>query len=488
MRARAEWTATLSQFGEYETEGFYDEIFESGGGARRGSKLLVERIEDLSQGELLRRQQAAEAALLNLGITFNVYGAEGATERIFPFDLLPRIIEPEDWRVVERGLEQRVTALNAFCDDIYHDQKIVADGVVPEEIVRSAGGYLPECEGLNPPRGVWCHITGSDLVRDADGQFYVLEDNLRCPSGVSYVLENRQILKRTFHHVFEASGVRPVEDYPSRLLEMLNWIAPAGVTSPTVAVLTPGVYNSAYFEHSFLAQQMGVELVEGRDLLVHDGFLCMRTTRGFQRVDVLYRRVADDFLDPLAFRPESLLGVPGLLDVYRAGHLGIANAPGTGVADDKVIYSFVPKIVRYYLGEDIILPNVPTHLCWNEKERTMVLDRLDQLVVKPANESGGNGILIGPHATPDMREEFARRICANPRNYIAQPMLALSRAPVIVGDHFEPRHVDLRPFVLLGEEPYVLPGGLTRVALQRGSLVVSSSQGGGSKDTWVLAE
>jgi len=488
VRARAEWTATPSQFGEYETEGFYDEIFESGGGARRGSKLLVERIEDLSEGELLRRQQAAEAALLNLGITFNVYGAEGATERIFPFDLMPRIIEPEDWRVVERGLEQRVTALNAFCDDIYHDQKIVADGVVPEEIVRSATGYLPECEGLNPPRGVWCHITGSDLVRDADGQFYVLEDNLRCPSGVSYVLENRQILKRTFHHVFEASGVRPVEDYPSRLLEMLNWIAPPGVTSPTVAVLTPGVYNSAYFEHSFLAQQMGVELVEGRDLLVNNGFLCMRTTRGFQRVDVLYRRVADDFLDPLAFRPESLLGVPGLLDVYRAGHLGIANAPGTGVADDKVIYAFVPKIVRYYLGEDMILPNVPTHLCWNEKERTMVLGRLDQLVVKPANESGGNGILIGPHATPDMREEFARRICANPRNYIAQPMLALSRAPVIVGDHFEPRHVDLRPFVLLGEEPYVLPGGLTRVALQRGSLVVSSSQGGGSKDTWVLAE
>jgi uncharacterized circularly permuted ATP-grasp superfamily protein len=488
VRARAEWTATLNQFGEYETEGFYDEIFESGGAARRGSKLLVKRIEDLSEGELLRRQQAAEAALLNLGITFNVYGAEGATERIFPFDLMPRIIEPDDWRGVERGLEQRVTALNAFCDDIYHDQKIVADGVVPEEIVRSASGYLPECEGLNPPRGVWCHITGSDLVRDADGQFYVLEDNLRCPSGVSYVLENRQILKRTFPHVFEASGVRPVEDYPSRLLETLNWIAPPGVTSPTVAVLTPGVYNSAYFEHSFLAQQMGVELVEGRDLLVNNGFLCMRTTRGFQRVDVLYRRVADDFLDPLAFRPESLLGVPGLLDVYRAGHLGIANAPGTGVADDKVIYAFVPKIVRYYLGEDIILPNVPTHLCWNEKERTMVLDRLDQLVVKPANESGGNGILIGPHATPDMREEFARRICANPRNYIAQPMLALSRAPVIVGDHFEPRHVDLRPFVLLGEEPYVLPGGLTRVALQRGSLVVSSSQGGGSKDTWVLAE
>lgn len=488
MGTRVDLTAALTQFGEYETEGFYDEIFESGGGPRPGSKLLVERIEDLSEGELLRRQRAAEAALMNLGITFNVYGAEGATERIFPFDLMPRIIEPADWRVVERGLEQRVTALNLFCDDIYHDQKIVADGVVPEEIVGSADGYLPQCHGLNPPRGVWCHITGSDLVRDADGQFYVLEDNLRCPSGVSYVLENRQILKRTFHHVFEASGVRPVEDYPSRLLEMLNWIAPPGVMSPTVAVLTPGVYNSAYFEHSFLAQQMGVELVEGRDLLVCDGYLCMRTTRGFQRVDVIYRRVADDFLDPLAFRPESLLGVPGLLDVYRAGRLGIANAPGTGVADDKVIYAYVPEIVKYYLGEDIILPNVPTHLCHNDTERAYVLERLDELVVKPASGSGGNGILIGPHATPDMREEFARRITANPRNYIAQPMLALSRAPVIVGDHFEPRHVDLRPFVLLGEEPYVLPGGLTRVALQRGSLVVSSSQGGGSKDTWVLAE
>ena len=488
MGAPANVTATLSQFGEYETHGFYDEIFEAHGGPRPGSKLLVDRIEDLSEGELLRRQRAAESALMNLGITFNVYGAEGATERILPFDLVPRIVEPGDWRKVSRGLEQRVTALNLFCDDIYHDQKIVADGVVPEEIIASATGYLPQCHGLNPPRGVWCHITGSDLVRDADGQFYVLEDNLRCPSGVSYVLENRQIMKRTFPQVFEASGVRPVEDYPSRLLEMLNWIAPLGVSSPTVAVLTPGVYNSAYFEHSFLAQQMGVELVEGRDLLVYDGELCMRTTRGFQRVDVIYRRVADDFLDPMSFRPESLLGVPGLLDVYRSGRLGIANAPGTGVADDKVIYAFVPQIIKYYLGEDIILPNVPTHLCWDKSECSYVLDRLDQLVVKPANESGGNGILIGPHATPDMREEFGRRIRANPRNYIAQPMLALSRAPVIVGDHLEPRHVDLRPFVLLGEEPYVLPGGLTRVALQRGSLVVSSSQGGGSKDTWVLAD
>ncbi|HKN40438.1 MAG TPA: circularly permuted type 2 ATP-grasp protein [Acidimicrobiia bacterium] len=487
MGARTSAEAPFAQFGGYKTEGFYDEIFESRGGPRRGSRLLVERIEGLSEGELLRRQHAAEAALLNLGITFNVYGAEGATERIFPFDLVPRIIEPGDWSVVSRGLEQRVTALNLFCDDVYHDQKIMADGVVPEEIVRSASGFLPECVGLDPPRRVWCHITGSDLVRDADGQFYVLEDNLRCPSGVSYVLENRQILKRTFPQVFAKSRVRPVEDYPSRLLEMLGWIAPPLVASPTVVVMTPGIYNSAYFEHSFLAQQMGVELVEGRDLVVSDGYVCMRTTRGLQPVDVIYRRVADDFLDPLAFRSDSVLGVPGLLDVYRAGRLGIANAPGTGVADDKVIYSFVPKIIKYYLGEDMILPNVPTHVCWDERERKHVLANLERLVVKPANESGGHGILIGPHASDDLREEFARRICANPRNYVAQPMLALSRAPVIVGDHFEPRHVDLRPFVLLGEEPYVLPGGLTRVALQRGSVVVSSSQGGGSKDTWVLA-
>jgi uncharacterized circularly permuted ATP-grasp superfamily protein len=477
-----------SLFRDYETAGYYDELFEAGGKPRPASKLLVERIQDLSEGDLVRRQRAAEAALMSLGITFNVYGAEGGAERIMPFDLIPRIIEAGDWRTISRGLEQRVTALNLFCDDIYHDQKIVADGVVPEEIVRSATGYLPQCAGLNPPRGIWCHITGSDLVRDADGQYYVLEDNLRTPSGVSYVLENRLILKRTFPQVFDATGVRPVEEYPSRLLEMLTSIAPHGVSSPTVAVLTPGIFNSAYFEHSFLAQQMGVELVEGRDLLVSDDTLFMRNTRGLQQVDVLYRRVSDDFLDPLAFRPESMLGVPGLMDAYRAGRLGVANAPGTGVADDKVIYAFVPEMVRYYLGEDMILPNVPTHLCWDEHEREYVLANLDKLVVKPANESGGYGIMIGPHATSSVREDFAHRIAANPRNYIAQPMLALSRAPVIVGDRLEPRHVDLRPFVLMGEEPFVLPGGLTRVAMQQGSLVVSSSQGGGTKDTWVLGE
>jgi uncharacterized circularly permuted ATP-grasp superfamily protein len=341
--------------------------------------------------------------------------------------------------------------------------------------------------GLRPPRGIWCHITGTDLVRDHDGQIYVLEDNLRCPSGVSYVLENRQVLKRTFPQVFEASRVRPVDDYPSRLLDMLQYLAPDGVTAPTVVVLTPGIHNSAYFEHAFLAQQMGIELVEGRDLVVTDGFVFMRTTKGLQRVDVIYRRLDDDFLDPLTFRADSLLGVPGLFQVYKAGRVALANAPGTGVADDKVIYAYVPKIIRYYLGEDSILPNVPTYVCWDDTERQHVVANLDKLVVKVANESGGYGMLIGPHASVAERAEFAERIQAAPRNYIAQPTLALSRAPVIVEDHFEGRHVDLRPYILYGQEIYVLPGGLTRVALRKGSLVVNSSQGGGSKDTWVLA-
>ncbi len=480
-------TGVLSRFRGYPTAGFHDEMFDAAGWPRPGSRLLVERVEDLSEGELLSRQRAAETALLNLGITFNVYGAEGATERIIPFDLVPRIIEAADWRTIAAGLAQRVLALNAFCDDVYHVAKIARDRVVPEELIRTAAGYLPQCEGLDPVNGIWCHITGSDLVRDADGQFYVLEDNLRCPSGASYVLENRQILKRTFPQVFEASGVRPVEDYASRLLEVLTWAAPRGAGVPKVGLLTPGVYNSAYFEHSFLAQQMGVELVEGSDLRVCDGRLCMRTTRGYQRLDVLYRRIGDDYLDPMAFRPESVLGVPGLMDVYRSGRLGLANAPGTGVADDKVIYAFVPAMIRYYLGEDVILPNVPTFLCGRESEREHVLANLGSLVVKPASESGGHGILIGPQASAAEREAFAQRIRAHPRNYVAQPTLSLSRAPVLVGDHFEPRHVDLRPFVLLGEEPFVLPGGLTRVAMRPGSLVVNSSQGGGSKDTWVLA-
>ena len=475
------------QFTAYDTASFFDEMFEADCRPRAGAALLVQRIQGLPAGELLRRQRAAEQALLHMGITFNVYGDAAGTERIFPFDVIPRIVEAADWTLIERGLKQRIQALNLFIDDIYQAQHIINDGIVPPFLIQSAKCFLQPCVGLRPPRGIWCHITGTDLVRDRDGQIYVLEDNLRCPSGVSYVLENRQVLKRTFPQVFEASRVRPVDDYPSRLLDMLQYLAPDRVTAPTVVVLTPGIHNSAYFEHAFLAQQMGIELVEGRDLVVTDGFVFMRTTKGLQRVDVIYRRLDDDFLDPLTFRADSLLGVPGLFEVYKAGRVALANAPGTGVADDKVIYAYVPKIIRYYLGEDSILPNVPTYVCWDDTERKHVVANLDKLVVKVANESGGYGMLIGPHAASAERAEFAERIQAAPRNYIAQPTLALSRAPVIVEDHFEGRHVDLRPYILYGQEIYVLPGGLTRVALRKGSLVVNSSQGGGSKDTWVLA-
>jgi uncharacterized circularly permuted ATP-grasp superfamily protein len=474
------------KFGEYDTGRFYDEMFLPDGSARPGARVLQQKIESLSDGEVQHRQQAAERALLHMGITFNVYGDNTGAERIFPFDLIPRIIEAAEWEWIERGLRQRVAALNLFIDDIYHGQRILKDKAIPEEVIRSARSFRQACVGLTPPRGIWCHITGTDLVRDRDGQIYVLEDNLRCPSGVSYVLENRLIMKRTFPQVFEALRVRPVDDYPSRLLAMLQDLAPDYVQSPTVAVLTPGIHNSAYFEHSFLAQQLGVELVEGRDLVVADGLVQMRTTKGLERVDVLYRRIDDDFLDPLVFREDSLLGVPGLMNVYKAGRVALANAPGTGIADDKVVYAYVPRIVRYYMGEDAIIPNVPTYVCYEDEDRRYVLAHLDELVVKAANESGGYGMLIGPHATAAQRLDFARRIEANPRNYIAQPTLSLSRVPVLVDDHCEGRHVDLRPYILYGKDIYVLPGGLTRVALQKGSLVVNSSQGGGSKDTWVL--
>ncbi len=454
---------------------------------RPQARLLLETIQSLSEGNLLRCKVAAERLLLQMGITFNVYADSAGTERIFPFDLVPRIVPVEEWTWVERGLRQRIHALNEFINDIYHEQKILKDGVIPAEVILSAASYRPQCHGLNPPRGIWCHIAGIDLVRDQGGQIYVLEDNLRVPSGVSYVLENREVLKRTFPQVFEGLAIRPVNDYPSRLLEMLESLAPAGVAEPRTVVLTPGAYNSAYFEHSFLAQQMGLQLVEGRDLVVTKGAVFARTTRGLQRVDVIYRRIDDDFLDPEAFRADSLLGVPGLMSAYRSGAVALANAPGNGVADDKVIYAYVPDIVRYYEGTDPILPNVPTYLCWKETDRRYVLDHLEQLVVKAANESGGYGMLVGPASTADQRAEFAVKIQASPRNYIAQPTLSLSRVPTIIDDHFEGRHVDLRPYVLYGKEIYVLPGGLTRVALRKGSLVVNSSQGGGSKDTWVLA-
>ncbi|WP_223248393.1 circularly permuted type 2 ATP-grasp protein, partial [Sulfurirhabdus autotrophica] len=382
-------------FNSYDTDTFYDELMQAPGVPRPGAKILVERIEALPDGDILSRQKAAEAAMYNMGITFTVYGSDEGTEKIFPFDIIPRIVEADDWAYIERGLKQRIHALNLFLDDIYHDQKILKDKIIPAEMILSASSFRPQCVGLDVPRGIWCHITGTDLVRDKDGQHYVLEDNLRCPSGVSYVLENRQVLKRTFPNVFEASKVRAVDDYPARLLETLQFLAPENISSPNVVVLSPGMYNSAFFEHSFLAQQMGVELVEGSDLVVMDGFVHMRTTRGFQRVDVIYRRIDDDFLDPKVFRSDSALGVPGIMDVYRNGRVALANAPGTGIADDKAVYAYLPQIVKYYLDEDMILPNVPTHICADDKEREYVLANLDKLVVKATNESGGYGMLVG---------------------------------------------------------------------------------------------
>jgi uncharacterized circularly permuted ATP-grasp superfamily protein len=469
-----------------ETQGFYDELFIDKNQPRPEGQTLVDRIHALPPGELMLRQAAASAAMYKLGATFNVYGDEDAEDRIFPFDVIPRIVAVDEWEYLERGLKQRIHALNLFLDDIYHDQKIVTDGHIPLALIESAKGFLKPCVGLNPPGGVWCHITGTDLVRDKAGQWFVLEDNMRCPSGISYVLENRRVMKNTFPQVFAKMQIQPVDEYPSRLLETLLHLVPSQVEHPTVVVLTPGIYNSAYFEHSFLAQQMGIELVEGQDLTVVDGYLQMRTTKGLQRVDVIYRRIDDDFIDPKVFRADSMLGVPGLMEVYEAGRVAIANAPGTGIADDKVIYAFVPKMIEYYLGEEPILPNVPTYLCWEAKQLAYVLENLDKLVVKSANEAGGYGMLIGPHATEAERQEFAIKIQENPRNYIAQPTLCLSRVPTILGDQIEGCHVDLRPYILYGQEIYVHPGGLTRVALKKGSLVVNSSQGGGSKDTWVL--
>jgi uncharacterized circularly permuted ATP-grasp superfamily protein len=474
-------------FSDYDPETYYDEMFESRDRPRSGASSLAERLQQLPLSEVRARQRAAEQAFYGAGVTFTVYGDDEGTERIFPFDIIPRIVEASEWEVLERGLRQRMLALNLFIDDVYHDQKILKDGIVPEELILSSRPFRKVCIGMDPPRSVWCHINGTDLVRDKDGQYYVLEDNLRCPSGVSYVLENRRVLKETFPLVFQTSRVRPVSHYTSQLLSMLESLA-VGKENPTVAILTPGVYNSAYFEHSFLAREMGIELVEGRDLSISGGDLVMRTTRGPKRVDVLYRRIDDDFLDPLTFRKDSVLGVPGVFEAYRSGRVALANAPGCGIADDKAVYAYVPKIIRYYLGEDPVLPNVPTYVCWDNQERQYVLENLDKLVVKSANEAGGYGMLVGPHSTREERETFGRQIRENPRNYIAQPTLSLSRVPVIAGDRLEGRHVDLRPYILYGEDIYVLPGGLTRVALKKGSLVVNSSQGGGSKDTWVLSD
>jgi len=470
----------------YKSRDFFDEFFDKDEKPRKEVRPFIERLQELPIQELMNRQRAAEAAFLNSGITFTVQDGKKGIDRIFPFDIIPRIIERREWAFLERGLKQRIRALNEFLRDIYDSQKILKDRIIPREIVLSGKHFLKECVGLYPPQGIWCHVTGTDLVRHKDGTYYVLEDNLRCPSGVSYVLENRTVVKKAFPVFFRNYAIEPVENYPEELVTTLRYIAPNSCPNPTVVVLTPGIYNSAYFEHSFLAQRMGVQLVEGRDLTVQDGFVYMKTTRGLQRVDVIYRRIDDIYLDPRVFNKDSMLGVPGLMEVYRSGRVSLANAPGTGIADDKVIYKFVPEMIRYYLSEEPLLANVPTYLCYYEKEMEYVLQNLQKLVIKPANEAGGYGMLIGPASTAAERKKFAALIRKTPRNYLAQPTLSLSRVPTLIGRHCEGRHVDLRPYILYGREIYVMPGGLTRVALKRGSLVVNSSQGGGSKDTWIL--
>ena len=464
-----------------------DEMFQADGGARPHCLRLLEDLLAISEAELRQHQSEADKTFLARGITFTVYGDDQGTERIFPYDLLPRIITAAEWRTLERGLTQRLTAINLFLKDVYHDGRIFAEGIVPRALVQSCRHYRREMRGVHVPRDIYVSIAGTDLVRLEDGGFAVLEDNLRVPSGVSYMLANREVMRRVFPRLFNRYNVSPIAHYGQALLATLRTLVPAARPDSTFVVLTPGVGNSAYFEHAFLARQMGVALVEGRDLLVHDNVVYMRTTGGLRRVDVIYRRVDDDFLDPLAFRPDSHLGVAGLLNAYRAGTVSIANAIGTGIADDKALYAYVPAIIRFYLSEDPILPNVETYLLGDSSHRKYVLEHLDSLVVKAVGESGGCGMLIGPHSTAREREAFRDRILADPRNYIAQPTLQLSRAPCFVDGRIEPRHVDLRPFVLYGDRVTIVPGGLTRVALRKGSLVVNSSQGGGSKDTWVLA-
>jgi len=475
-----------SLFGDYPLDQAFDEMREAGGDLRPHYKALAEALAALPQDELQRRKQSADMSFLTQGITFTVYGRDEGTERIFPYDLLPRLVTAAEWDLIERGLTQRITALNEFLRDVYSDAKILTDKVVPQELVYSCKHYRRQMRGLQVPRNVYIAVVGSDLLRLNTGEFVVLEDNLRVPSGVSYMLTNRRVMKRTFPQLFHSYGVRPIEHYPQLLLGTLRSLAPEGRPEPNIVLLTPGVYNSAYFEHTYLARQMGIDLVEGRDLVTHDNIVYMRTTDGLKRVDVIYRRVDDDFSDPLIFRSDSSLGCSGLFNAYRAGNVTVTNAFGTGLADDKAVYAYVPKIIKYYLNEDPILNNVETYLLTEDKDREYVLANLDKLVVKAVGESGGYGMLIGTQSTARQREEFARQIQANPRNYIAQPTLDFSRAPCLVGNRLEPRHVDLRPYVLFGDKVNIVPGGLTRVAMEKGSLVVNSSQGGGSKDTWIL--
>ncbi len=471
-------------FESYETKGFYDEMFDQDQKVRPHYALFKDRLKKMGWKKLNFLQHSTDRAQLSLGMTFNVYSDNQGVERILHLDIIPRIINSKDWDFLERGLKQRIQALNLFIADIYGEQKVLKDKIIPKELVFSSSTFLKQCMGLKPPENVWCHITGTDLIRGGDGQFHVLEDNLRCPSGVSYMLENREILKRTFPELFEKLHVRTVYDYSHNLRDMLESLTT--VSPATIAVLTPGVYNSAYFEHAYLAQQMGAELVEGKDLVVKDDFVYMITTKGLERIDVIYRRVDDDYLDPLVFKKESMLGTPGLFNAYKKGNVVLVNAPGTGVADDKAVYAYIPKIVKYYLGEDIILPNVQTYICDEEKELKYVVENIHNLVVKQTDASGGYGMLIGPKSTKKEQAEFISKIKDNPRNYIAQPMINLSRVPTLSEGAIEGRHVDLRPYVLYGKDIKIIPGALTRVALKKNSIVVNSSQGGGSKDTWVL--
>jgi uncharacterized circularly permuted ATP-grasp superfamily protein len=466
---------------------FYDELITAKGRPRLASRHAVKLLQGLSHEEMLARRSAAELAIREMGISFTIYSEGKNIDRAWPFDIIPRIIPAREWQQVSQGLAQRSRALNCFIDDIYNGQKILADGILPADIVLASVNYKPQCANVSPRYGAWAHICGTDLVRDKDGKFYVLEDNLRVPSGVSYMLENREITKRVLPELFENYSILPVDDYPSRLYTTLASLSPREQRRPCIVVLTPGIYNSAYFEHAYLAQGMGAELVEGSDLFVDaDDCLYMRTVDGPERVDVVYRRIDDEFLDPEVFRKDSALGVPGIMRAWKKGNVALANAPGSGVADDKVVYAFVPEMIRYYLGEAPKLASVPTYLCMHQKDRDYVLANLDKLVVKPANESGGYGMLVGPHSTAAKRAEFAKLIEQDPRNYIAQPTLSLSTAPTYIDGAVEPRHLDLRPFILQGQESWVTPGGLTRVALVKGSLVVNSSQGGGSKDTWIV--
>jgi uncharacterized circularly permuted ATP-grasp superfamily protein len=476
------------RWGNYRVSHLHDELIEKAGKPRDYSKELCDYLYALSDRDINELKAASESAIHTMGITFRVYHKEeGSIDREWPFDILPRLIDAKEWKDIEAGLKQRVKALNMFIDDLYNDQNVIKDGIFPADLLKNSKNYLKECQGFSPPHGVWAHICGSDLVRDDKGQVYVLEDNLRVPSGVSYMLENRQVMKRVLPEMFAKYNILPVDDYPSELYDMLVEMSPRDIEEPEIVVLTPGIYNSAYFEHAYLAQQMGAELVEGTDLVVEDDdCVYMRTINGLARVDVIYRRIDDWFIDPEVFSPDSMLGVTGLIRAWKAGNVALANAPGSGVADDKVVYAYVPQLIEYYLGEKPLLANVPTYKCNNKKERDYVLENIEKMVVKPANESGGYGMLIGPHSDKKEHDKFRKLIKADPRNYVAQPMLILSTAPTLVGTKVEPRHLDLRPFVLSGREVKVTAGGLTRVALEKGSTVVNSSQGGGSKDTWIV--